>query len=100
MSVKPMMKTAAVPVIPRLVPAAGAATPPPATSRRERVVQAIADIARVVVPPLLGFLALLLVWSLVAGTSGIPGPDVTWDAAVKLFSEPFHTRGPNDQGIG
>ncbi len=100
MSVTPIVKTAATPVIPRLVPAAGAATPPPAASRRERVVQAIADTARVVVPPLLGFLALLLVWSLVAGTSGIPGPDVTWDAAVKLFSEPFHTRGPNDQGIG
>ena len=30
----------------------------------------------------------------------LPGPAVVWDAAVKLFSDPFYVNGPNDQGIG
>ena len=54
-----------------------------------------------VAPPLLGLGLLLLVWQIVAtGNSGFPSPAVTWDAAVKLFADPFYKNGPNDQGIG
>ncbi|WP_374519211.1 nitrate ABC transporter permease [Hydrogenophaga sp.] len=55
-----------------------------------------------VVPPLLGLGLLVLLWQLVAQStgSGIPSPAFTWDAAVKLFSDPFYSNGPNDQGIG
>jgi nitrate/nitrite transport system permease protein len=33
-------------------------------------------------------------------SSGFPTPAQTFDAAVKLFSDPFYRKGPNDQGIG
>ncbi len=54
------------------------------------------------VAPLLGLLLMLLVWQLVAqtGDKQLPGPLTTWDAAVKLFADPFYVKGPNDQGIG
>jgi len=44
----------------------------------------------------------VLLWQLIAQStgSGIPSPALTWDAAVKLFSDPFYSNGPNDQGIG
>ncbi len=54
-----------------------------------------------VVPPLLGLLLLVGIWALVASkSSGFPGPAQTWDAAVKVFADPFYQNGPNDQGIG
>ncbi|MDR7097116.1 nitrate ABC transporter permease [Hydrogenophaga laconesensis] len=54
------------------------------------------------VPPLLGLGLLVLLWELVARStgSGIPAPEETWKAAVELFSDPFYSNGPNDQGIG
>jgi nitrate/nitrite transport system permease protein len=52
-------------------------------------------------PPLLGLGLLVLVWQLVsASNSNFPSPAVTWEAAVKLFADPFYSNGPNDQGIG
>jgi len=52
-------------------------------------------------PPVLGLGLLVLVWQLVsARNSNFPSPLVTWDAAVKLFADPFYSNGPNDQGIG
>ncbi len=55
-----------------------------------------------VIPPILGLGLLLLLWEVIAKSadSGIPSPAVTWEAAVKLFSDPFYSNGPNDQGIG
>jgi nitrate/nitrite transport system permease protein len=54
-----------------------------------------------VLPPVLGLAMLVLVWQLVsANNSNFPSPLVTWDAAVKLFADPFYSNGPNDQGIG
>lgn len=55
-----------------------------------------------VVPPILGLGLLVLLWEAIAKSadSGIPTPAVTWEAAVKLFSDPFYSNGPNDQGIG
>ena len=52
--------------------------------------------------PVLGFAFFLLVWQAVAhsGDKQLPGPLAVWDAAVKLFSDPFYVNGPNDQGIG
>ncbi|MEO8299827.1 MAG: nitrate ABC transporter permease [Burkholderiales bacterium] len=52
--------------------------------------------------PVLGFVCLLLVWQLVAhtGDKQLPGPLPVWDAALKLFADPFYSNGPNDQGIG
>jgi nitrate/nitrite transport system permease protein len=52
-------------------------------------------------PPVLGLGLLVLLWQGVASSnSNFPSPAVTWDAAVKLFADPFYSNGPNDQGIG
>ena len=52
-------------------------------------------------PPLLGLGLLVLVWQGIASSnSNFPSPAVTFDAAVKLFADPFYSNGPNDQGIG
>jgi nitrate/nitrite transport system permease protein len=53
------------------------------------------------IPPALGLLLFLAVWSIVSAQSqGLPGPVATFKAAVVLFSDPFYVNGPNDQGIG
>ena len=52
-------------------------------------------------PPLIGLSGFVLLWSLVAHSSGnLPGPLQTWESALKLFSDPFYRNSPNDQGIG
>jgi nitrate/nitrite transport system permease protein len=54
-----------------------------------------------VLPPILGVALLVLVWQIIAvKNSGIPSPLVTLDEAIKLFSDPFYRKSPNDQGIG
>ena len=54
-----------------------------------------------VLPPILGVSFLLLVWQIVSFKStGIPSPMVTLQEAIKVFSDPFYQKGPNDQGIG
>lgn len=53
-------------------------------------------------PPLLGLGLLVLIWELVhMGTAGsIPSPKDTFVQAVQIFSDPFYSKGPNDQGVG
>jgi nitrate/nitrite transport system permease protein len=42
-----------------------------------------------------------LVWEIISlKNSGIPSPVVTLKSAIELFSDPFYSNGPNDQGIG
>ena len=55
-----------------------------------------------VLPPALGFALLVLVWELVAlkSTTGFPSPLATWQQALTVFSDPFYSKGPNDQGVG
>ncbi len=55
-----------------------------------------------VLPPLMGLALLVLVWQLIASTSdsGIPKPAETWAQALQVFSDPFYSNGPNDQGVG
>lgn len=75
------------------------------TGPKRRSARSRADARRfalAVVPPLLGLLLLLAIWSLVAATtgSGIPGPVETLRQAAEVFADPFYSNGPNDQGIG
>lgn len=52
-------------------------------------------------PPVIGLLLLLAVWSIVSQQSpDLPGPIKTWASAVELFSDPFYINSPNDVGIG
>ena len=54
-----------------------------------------------VLPPLAGLALLWLVWTLATLKGGaFPSPGATWDAAARLFADPFYRNGPNDQGIG
>ena len=55
-----------------------------------------------VLPPVLGLGLLALVWELVSmGTAAaIPSPKDTFIQAVGIFSDPFYSKGPNDQGVG
>ena len=89
------------------VAAAIAAVPPapaepavPVVRTAERVGQWVTGALQHLMPPVLGLTAFVLLWALVSHKTGLPSPLVTWDAAVKLFSDPFYQRGPNDQGIG
>ncbi|MGC4060081.1 MAG: nitrate ABC transporter permease [Aquabacterium sp.] len=51
--------------------------------------------------PVAGIALLIAIWALLTmkGTT-FPTPLATWQEAVKLFSDPFYSNGPNDQGIG
>ncbi|MDA7415055.1 nitrate ABC transporter permease [Xenophilus arseniciresistens] len=55
-----------------------------------------------VLPPLMGFGLLLLVWEMVAlrSAGSFPAPMETWQQAVQVFGDPFYSKGPNDQGVG
>ena len=50
---------------------------------------------------LAGLAAFVAVWALIAKFGGcIPDPLTVGAAAAKIFSDPFYSKGPNDQGIG
>ena len=54
-----------------------------------------------VLPPLMGIGLLILIWEIIAvKTTSFPSPWLTLQEAIKLFSDPFYQKGPNDQGIG
>jgi nitrate/nitrite transport system permease protein len=79
-------------------PAAKAAARPP---RPPRVPIDWRGVWLAVLPPVLGVALLVGIWALgTAGSSRLPTPAATFDAAVALFSDPFYSNGPNDVGIG
>ena len=54
-----------------------------------------------VLPPFVGIGLLIGIWALLTMNGGaFPTPAQTFEAAVKLFANPFYSNGPNDQGIG
>ncbi len=54
-----------------------------------------------VLPPILGAALLVGIWELLTVKStSFPTPTATFTEAVKVFSDPFYSNGPNDQGIG
>ncbi len=54
-----------------------------------------------VLPPLFGVALLVGIWALLTMKStAFPTPWATFQEAVKVFSDPFYSKGPNDQGIG
>ncbi|ARS49090.1 nitrate ABC transporter permease [Ectopseudomonas mendocina] len=63
--------------------------------------QTLGTLFKAGIAPLLGILAFIGFWSLLAQYSeGLPGPLSTWQAALVLFADPFYDNGPNDMGIG
>ncbi len=54
-----------------------------------------------VLPPVFGIGLLVLLWQILSmNNSSFPTPAVTFAEAVVMFSDPFYSNGPNDQGIG
>ena len=54
-----------------------------------------------VLPPVVGMALLVGIWALLTiKSTTFPTPAATFEAAVKLFADPFYSKGPNDQGIG
>jgi nitrate/nitrite transport system permease protein len=54
-----------------------------------------------VLPPVIGIALLVGIWHLLTMKGGnFPTPGATFTEAVKVFSDPFYSKGPNDQGIG
>jgi nitrate/nitrite transport system permease protein len=55
-----------------------------------------------VLPPALGLALLVGIWAVATAgaNASLPTPAATFQAAVKLFADPFYSNGPNDQGIG
>ena len=55
-----------------------------------------------VLPPILGMAFLVAIWGLVSfsSTNNFPSPKETLMQAVQVFSDPFYSNGPNDQGVG
>jgi nitrate/nitrite transport system permease protein len=81
--------------------AVAAAAAPAAPARQPRDPFDWRGLGATVVPPVLGMALLVGIWALLTQSGGaFPTPAATFDAAVKLFSDPFYDKGPNDQGIG
>ena len=79
--------------------AAAAALSSPSTA--VRLPSAWREWALKILPPIAGLALLIAVWGLLTRSSStFPTPWATFEAAVKLFSDPFYDKGPNDQGIG
>ena len=74
----------------------------PAASKADRTTVDWRAVALVVLPPVFGLALLVGVWALVSMStaSNIPSPLDTWRQALQVFSDPFYSKGPNDQGIG
>jgi nitrate/nitrite transport system permease protein len=54
-----------------------------------------------VLPPIAGAALLIGIWALLTMKSTtFPTPAATFIEAIKVFSDPFYSKGPNDQGIG
>ncbi|WP_200843946.1 nitrate ABC transporter permease [Pantoea sp. 18069] len=77
-------------------PVSASARPP------SKLVLQAQDLVQAAVPPLLGLALLVLAWAGISMATGgsIPGPAATWEQAIELFSDPFYSNGPNDQGVG
>ena len=91
---KPALRSAAAAHTP---PSSASAAPPPPS----RVPFDWRGLWLKVLPPVIGMAVVIGIWALLTmKSSTFPTPAATFDAAVKLFADPFYRKGPNDQGIG
>lgn len=71
-------------------------------SRAPAIRKAAGSIAAAVIPPLIMFAVLLLLWELLCSSpkSGLPAPSRIWREANDLIVSPFFVNGPQDIGLG
>jgi nitrate/nitrite transport system permease protein len=92
--------TPAAPAVPGRAAAAKPAAAPPAAKPARQPFD-WRGLWLVVLPPVIGMALLVGIWALLTmNSTTFPTPKETFDAAVKLFADPFYSKGPNDQGIG
>jgi nitrate/nitrite transport system permease protein len=78
-----------------------AAVPKPEQARPARQPFDWSGLWMKVLPPIIGIALLVGIWALLTMKSTtFPTPGATFTEAVKVFSDPFYSNGPNDQGIG
>ncbi len=99
------MRTSDPPKAAALKAAAAVATPTPAeVTKAEGPAKPPFDWRALwlrVLPPVIGVAVLVGIWGLLTMKGGsFPTPAATFEEAVKVFSDPFYSKGPNDQGIG
>ncbi len=59
------------------------------------------ELAAKLLPPIFGIAILVGIWALLTMKSTtFPTPAATFAEAIRVFSDPFYIKGPNDQGIG
>ncbi len=81
-------------------PAPTASAPAPAGASRAASVDWGAWALKLLAP-VAGMGLLVALWALLTMKGGnFPSPAATWAEAVRLFSDPFYSNGPNDQGLG
>lgn len=79
----------------------GPATTSITTEKAAGFFKKLRPVMEVILPPFIGLALLVALWTLVSHQSqGLPGPVVTFKAAMVLFSDPFYVNNPNDMGIG
>ena len=92
------------PAVAKDVPPTPVRVEPPAPPRRTIgavVKEKAIALLNALLPMLLGAVVMTLLWSAIAlMVPQIPTPLATWQEAVRIFSDPFYKKGPNDQGIG
>jgi nitrate/nitrite transport system permease protein len=92
------------PAVTVALPAAPATTSPLVAPRPPEPAQPGYDwkeLALKVLPPIAGIALLIGIWALLTiKSTSFPTPAATFVEAVKVFSDPFYNKGPNDQGIG
>ena len=77
------------------------AAPPAPAAKAPRLPVDWRGLALLVLPPVFGIALLIAIWGLLTmNSTTFPTPAATFEAAVKLFADPFYSKGPNDQGIG
>jgi nitrate/nitrite transport system permease protein len=58
------------------------------------------EILRRILAMALGIAVFVMAWAFVAKFGRIPAPSAVFKEAIAIFSHPFYSNGPNDQGIG
>ncbi len=59
------------------------------------------ELGAMILPPIFGIALLILIWELLTfKSSPFPTPAATFAETIKVFSDRFYSKGPNDQGIG
>ena len=97
-------RAAARGAVPAAAPGAKVVAPTPERGVQPPLAKAPFDFrgaALKVLPPVIGIALLIGIWALLTIKGGsFPTPAQTFEAAAKLFADPFYQNGPNDQGIG